>query len=125
MSPVLAREDAPPVYGDKVDLLAYVDGDGQARRITTAEGWRRHSEHILASMQLVMGELPAASRKVPLDVRLHEEVRLPKFTRKKITFAVEKGDRVPAYLLVPHDLKGKTPAMLCLHQTTRIGKDEP
>ncbi|MBL7223721.1 MAG: alpha/beta fold hydrolase [Candidatus Brocadiae bacterium] len=73
-------------------------------------------------MQLVMGELPAASRKVPLDVRLHEEVRLPKFTRKKITFAVEKGDRVPAYLLIPHGLVGRAPAMLCLHPTSRLGK---
>ena len=122
VAPVLARENAPPVYGDKVDLLAYVDGDGQAHRITTAEGWRRRREHILASMQLVMGELPAASRKVPLDVRLHEEVRLPKFTRKKITFAVEKGDRVPAYLLIPHGLVGRAPAMLCLHPTSRLGK---
>jgi pimeloyl-ACP methyl ester carboxylesterase len=50
---------------------------------------------------------------------------LPKFVRKKITFASEKDDRVPAYLFIPNDLKGKAPAMLCLHQTTSIGKAEP
>ena len=43
---------------------------------------------------------------------------------KKITFASEPGDRVPAWLLVPKELKGST-AMLCLHQTVKIGKDEP
>ncbi len=122
VAPALAREDAPPFYRDKMDLLAYVDGDGRTRRITTAEAWRRRREHILASMQLVMGKLPDASRKVPLDVQTHEEAKLPKFTRKKITFAVEKGDRVPAYLLIPNGLAGRAPAMLCLHPTSSIGK---
>ncbi len=50
---------------------------------------------------------------------------LGKVVRKKITFAVEKDDRVSAYLLIPRERKGKVPAMLCLHQTTRIGKGEP
>src|SRR5205085_7435538 len=47
------------------------------------------------------------------------------FRRQKLTFAVEKGDRVPAYLFLPSDGKEKKPAVLCLHQTTRIGKGEP
>lgn len=76
-------------------------------------------------MQIVMGPLPDDSRKVPLDIKIEEEVRLEKFTRKKLTFAVEKGDRVPAYLLIPHERAGKVPAVLCLHQTINIGKAEP
>jgi dienelactone hydrolase len=76
-------------------------------------------------MQVVMGPLPDDSHKIPLDVKLEEEVRLEKFTRKKLTFAVEKGDRVPAYLLIPHERPGKVPAILCLHQTIAIGKGEP
>jgi dienelactone hydrolase len=80
---------------------------------------------ILKRMQIVMGPLPDESRKVPLDVKIEEEVRLEKFTRKKLTFAAEKGDRVPAYLLIPHERLGKAPAVLCLHQTIAIGKGEP
>jgi dienelactone hydrolase len=45
--------------------------------------------------------------------------------RKKLTYAAEKGDRVPAYLLIPLERKGKLPAVLCLHQTVAIGKGEP
>ena len=37
----------------------------------------------------------------------------------------EKGDRVPAYLLIPHQREGKLPAMVCLPQTIASGKDEP
>jgi dienelactone hydrolase len=41
-----------------------------------------------------------------------------------VRFTSEVGDRVPAWLLIPN-VSGKAPAMLCLHQTTGIGKDEP
>jgi dienelactone hydrolase len=54
------------------------------------------------------------------------------FVRKKITFAVEPGDRVPAWLLMPEGpapgaagTGPRRPAVLCLHQTVSIGKDEP
>jgi dienelactone hydrolase len=87
--------------------------------------WAKEREQILADMQLVMGPLPDVSRKVALDVRIVEEVRTPHFVRKKLTFAAEPGDRVPAYLLVPVGAKGKLPAVLCLHQTIALGKGEP
>src|SRR5204863_5457885 len=54
-----------------------------------------------------------------------EEVTLAKCVRKKISFAVEKDDRLTAYLLIPKERKDKSPGMLCLHQTTAIGKGEP
>jgi hypothetical protein len=37
----------------------------------------------------------------------------------------EEGDRVPAFLFLPRGVQGKVPAILCLHQTTGIGKGEP
>lgn len=75
-------------------------------------------------MERAMGPLPGAGRKVPLDVSMVSEEKLDGYVRRKITFAVEKGDRVPAWLLVPNGAK-RAPAMLCLHQTIGIGKDEP
>jgi dienelactone hydrolase len=76
-------------------------------------------------MQEVMGKLPDAKGKVPLDVKVLREVKVGRYVRKKITFAAEKDDRVPAWLLIPAGGKGKRPAVLCLHQTVAIGKDEP
>src|SRR5579859_4794146 len=75
-------------------------------------------------MEQVMGPLPGKDRLVPLDVKILEETKLDKYTRIKLTYAAEKGDRVPAYLLIPNERKGKLPAMLCLHQTINIGKAE-
>lgn len=82
---------------------------------------------ILKRMQEVMGSLPGPERKVPLDPKIVSEEKLDGYVRRKVTFAVEKGDRVPAWLLIPATEEGhaKLPAMLCLHQTIAIGKDEP
>src|SRR5439155_9172242 len=79
----------------------------------------------LTRMQEVMGPLPDAKRRVPLDVQITETVETEKFVRKKLTFAAEPGDRVPAYLFLPKGAAGKRPAILSLHQTTKAGKAEP
>ena len=81
---------------------------------------------LLKKLELVMGPLPGDTRKVPLDVKAISEEKLEGYIRRKITFAVEDNDRVPAWLLIPDAAKtAPRPAMLCLHQTIKIGKDEP
>jgi dienelactone hydrolase len=82
-------------------------------------------EQILAKMQEVMGPLPGSARKVPPDLQVSETEEFEGYTRRKIDFAVEKGDRLPAYLLLPRGVKGRAPAVLCLHQTVKIGKGSP
>ncbi|MBM4081428.1 MAG: acetylxylan esterase, partial [Planctomycetes bacterium] len=125
MHTLLAQE--PPFYPDHSKLLVYRDAAGAERPVKTAADWAKRRAHILANMQLVMGSLPDASPPRRIDVQVTEEVALAKFVRKKITFASEKDDRVPAYLFIPQSAirNPKCPAVLCLHQTTKIGKGEP
>lgn len=115
----------PPFYADKLNLLIRRDGEGKDHSIKNAADWQKRRQHILANMQVVMGPLPDTSRKVPLDMKTLETQDLKHSVRKKITFAVEKGDRVPAYLFIPKERKGKVAGILCLHQTVGIGKGEP
>jgi dienelactone hydrolase len=122
---VLAIHSGPPSYPDKTKLLVLRDADGKAHPVRTAADWAKRRQHILAAMQRVMGPLPDDGHKVPLDVKITEAVELPNYVRKKLTFAVEKDDPVPAYLLMPKKRTGKLPAVLVLHQTIAIGKDEP
>ncbi|MFT3881844.1 MAG: acetylxylan esterase [Gemmatales bacterium] len=60
-----------------------------------------------------------------LDVRTEGEETVGTVIRRKITYLTSDGDRVPAYLLMPTKPSVKLPAVLCLHQTTKIGKGEP
>ena len=112
----------PPSYADRMNLLTYIAADGKQHPVTTPAQWERRRRHVVASMQLVMGQLPDASRRVPLDVRTLDTVERPGHTRKTIAFAAEKGDRVPACLLLPKGVRGKAPAVLCLHPTSPLGK---
>lgn len=121
----MARQDKPPFYADKTKLLVYIDGDGKEQPISAAADWPRRRAHILANLQLVMGPMPSDDRKVPPDVQVYDEIKMQRYVRKTISFASEAGDRVPALLLIPQELKGRAAAMLCLHQTTSIGKLEP
>jgi dienelactone hydrolase len=114
-----------PFYPDKTKLLLYRDAGGAEHPVRTAAEWEMRREHILANMQQVMGPLPDRSHQVPLDISIKEEQTTNRYLRRKISFAVEENDRVPAYLLIPRDRRGKLPAVLCLHQTVRIGKGEP
>lgn len=122
---VPAAEQRPPFYEDKMNLLVYVDADGKERAITNAEEWAKRRAHILANMEEVMGPLPDRSNLPALEMETVATEDLGDVIRKRVTFVSEPGDRVPAYLLVPKGLNGKAPAMLCLHQTTKIGKGEP
>ena len=114
-----------PCYHDRQSLLAYIDDLGEEPPVLGSDGWRRRRSHILSNMQQVMGDLPGPGRRVPLDVEIEEEETFAASRRKRITFGVEDGDRVPSYLFVPTDLKRRAPAILCLHQTTKMGKGEP
>ena len=76
-------------------------------------------------MESIMGTLPGNQRRVPVDVRIEEEMREEKYVRRLITFQSEPGSRTPAYLCIPHeafDGQKRVPAVLCLHPTdNRVG----
>jgi dienelactone hydrolase len=71
-------------------------------------------------MQQVMGTLPGAEKRCPLDVHIDEEVDCGSYVRRRISYASEPGGRVPAYLLIPKSAlagQAKAAAVLCLHPT--------
>ena len=123
----LATDPTVVAYPDHSKLLVVRDAAGNERPVKTKDDWAERVAHVKANMQLVMGPLPDASRRVPLDVEVVSEEKTAKYLRRKVKFTPEPDDRVPAWLLIPNELptSGKTAAMLCLHQTTGIGKNEP
>jgi acetyl esterase/lipase len=116
---------ATPAYPDHTRLLIVRDSAGTETTVRTPADWQVRRAHILANLQAVMGTLPGGERRVPLDVKLTAEVDEPAYLRRKIDYASEPADRVPAWLLIPKGERTCRPAMICLHQTVAIGKDEP
>ncbi len=115
-----------PVYEEHLDLTYYLDRFGQRRKIASTADWNVRRQHVLSSMQRVMGQLPGESCSVPLDVKVLEEKTTGKLIRRKLSFQSDPYDRVTAWLLIPVEAKDKkNPTVLCLHQTFPQGKDEP
>jgi dienelactone hydrolase len=116
-----------PAYPDHSNLLVIRDSAGAETQVVDRATWRVRRAHILGYLQEVMGPVPGGERRVPLDVKVIEEHFEPSYIRRKISYASEPADRVPAWLLIPTSRKpgDRLPAMLCLHQTVSIGKDEP
>lgn len=134
---VISYADGPPVgrfepkprpihYPDHTDLTHYRDREGKSYPIASVKNWETRRRHLIENLQRVMGPLPSPLHRVPLDVRIVEEKRIGTLIRRKLTFQSDPIGRVPAYLFVPAERPTKPRhAMLCLHQTTAVGKDEP
>ena len=125
---VFAQSSDPksPTFAEHQDVRYYLDAGGQRVPIKTVADWEIRRRHVLANMQTVMGPLPGNEKRVPLDVQTVDEVRVGNLTQRKITYQTEPHDRVSAFLFLPDAASTeKRPAILCLHQTTNIGKDEP
>ena len=73
------------------------------------EAWRKKMH---ATVVDLLGEMPDP---IPLEVTWEEEKKFDKFTRHKIYVRGELNYRIPVYYFVPHNLKKKTPAIVCLH----------
>ncbi|MBL8215013.1 MAG: alpha/beta fold hydrolase [Bryobacterales bacterium] len=119
---VSAQSNTPPAYPDKHDLLYYLDAAGVRQPVTDRKSWELRRTSILDRMQQVMGPLPY--QPLPPRFEVLDEAKESTYLRRKIRYISEGEDWVPAWLLLPGNAK-KAPAVLCLHQTTRIGKDEP
>ena len=122
---MLATAGTAPRYSDHQDLMYWLDENGTRHEVRTKEEWLKRREHILEAVQLVMGEMPK-QEKVLLEMKQEEETAVGELRRLKISYRSDAKTRVGAYLFIPPLAEGrKAPAILCLHQTTSIGKMEP
>jgi hypothetical protein len=128
-----------------LEPLLLLDGNSSRNAKSPAE-YASRRDAIQYAMQTVMGDAPDPSRRVPLDIQIQSREETPDYTRIKLTYAAEPGDRVPALLLVPKKVTldatglggtvanrdksntnnrgfgGRLSAMLCLHPTNPDGK---
>jgi dienelactone hydrolase len=122
----VAPDSPTPAYREHQDLSYYLDAEGIRHPVRSIADWNIRRAQILTQMQAVMGPLPRPDRPMPLDVRTLESVSLGAIIRRKVDYHTDSlGRRVSAYLFVPAGATGKQPAVLCLHQTVKIGKEEP
>lgn len=108
------------------NLLVYREATGATGPVRTTADWPQRRAEIVRGMETVMGAYPGATspKRVPLDVRIEEEIDRDTYVLRRITYQSEPGSRTPAFLCIPKAaLTANTassrafPAVLCLHPT--------
>jgi hypothetical protein len=124
---VSAQPPALPSYHDHSKLLVVRDSAGQETAVKSISDWNVRRAHIISNFEKVAGKLPGGERRVPLDLKIDSSDDKGAFTRHHVNYAVEPGDRATAWLLVPKNIAPgeKRAGIVAIHQTTKIGKDEP
>lgn len=118
-----AAENLPPVGMprlERTNLLVYRDVAGNVQRVKSPKDWQQRRAEIVRGMERVMGVLPGAAKRCPLEMKIEEETDCGTYVRQFITYESEPGGRVPAYLLIPKGAlsgKKKVPGIICPHPT--------
>jgi dienelactone hydrolase len=84
--------------------------------------WERKRKDIAARLFDVIGEAPVQRR--TRGIEKLEKVGFKAYCRERIRYMVGDGDPVSAYLLIPEKREDPAPAVLAMHQTVAVGKDE-
>jgi dienelactone hydrolase len=115
-----------PFYADKQRLLSYLDGAGKEHPVRTRADWARRRLHILENFEKVAGPLPDVfARGEILGAPGIDGEDVGSLFRGDVKIRSEGGDAIPAVVFIPKGREGRLPAVLCLHQTTPLGKKEP
>lgn len=76
------------------------------------------------TLSKLIGSFPT---KADLNAKVIESKDCGSYIREKVEYSSESGDRIPAYILIPKNLKGPTPVIFCHHQHAgnfTLGKSE-
>lgn len=104
VQPVLLREmDSRPSAGLWKEALS-------------PAAWPGIRARIMAGVLKVLGPFP--TEKVALSPEIISKQDMGDYERWKVSLAVQPGDRMPAYLLVPKGIEGRRPAIVCFYGTT-------
>jgi glucuronyl esterase-like protein len=108
----------PKIAGEQSGKAELIELAPREQRAWPAR--RRAFEEVIAPF---LGEAP--EEKPPLLAETLEQFAEGGFTRRKVRYQSEPGEWIPAYLLIPQNRRGRSPAVLCPHQTTQAGKNSP
>jgi dienelactone hydrolase len=91
--------------------------------VNNAAEWAGMRARIERRVLRILGPFPRS--RAPLEPAVLAQRHARHYTRSKVSYQVETGERVPAWLFIPDPEPKRAPAILCPHQTVPQGKDEP
>ena len=112
---------------DRENLLQFRAAPDHVAPVKSVANWQQRRAEIVGGMQAIMGPLPGAAKRVPLDVEVVRETDCGTYVRREILYTAEPGSRVPAFLLVPKAVLAGTvrPGVLAAMPTNAAEGNRP
>ena len=110
--PTVARTE----QAGKAELIDLVGAESSRAQ------WQRKRVETRGRLDAFLGKPPTSK---PRQVRNISETNRDDHIVRKLEYETEPGEFVPSILLIPKNIKARTPVVICPHQTTQAGKNEP
>lgn len=91
-------------------------------KLKSPSDWSEMRGKIEAAIREILGAIP--KERAELQLKTVDEVEFRGYTRRRVNYFVDSWDRISAWLFIP-DGKDEAPGILCCHQQSPQGKDEP
>ena len=91
--------------------------------ISTSDEWEQKAEALRELYYSTLGTEPY-SNDIDLNIEITGETDHGDYIEKTVTYNVSPDERIEACMFVPAGISGKTPGVLCLHQTIDMGKQQ-
>ena len=91
-------------------------------KLADAERWHIKANALRELFAQTLGVEPPIA--CPLAPEVISEEDCGSYVKRRVSYAVEPDERVAAWLLIPKPCQRKHPAVLCIHPTTPLGKEQ-
>lgn len=120
----IAKASRPRIVTEQTGKAELTDLLSRSReKIATPEQWKSQRTALKGVIEVFLGAPPKS--KPPAQAKVIEETSRGNHTVRRLAFQSEEGEFVPALLLVPRNIAGRAPVVICPHQTTQEAKREP
>ncbi|MSS72934.1 MAG: hypothetical protein EXS64_15795 [Candidatus Latescibacteria bacterium] len=102
--------------------LTLGSGPSRIEKIATVEEWKIKAGALREVFLQTLGHAPAIS--CPLSPEVIDEVDCGDHLRRRVAYSLEPDEKISAYVLIPRDRQGRMPAVLSIHGTTPLGKEQ-
>lgn len=98
-------------------------GNSEVVPLSSLDEWERKAAALRELFRLTLGQEPYR-RDIDLEIQVTGEIDCGDYIRRSIAYNTGPNERITAYMLIPATASGRTPAVLCLHQTIGMGKEQ-
>jgi len=91
--------------------------------VSSVDEWEQKAAALKELYGMTLGRAPY-THAIDFDIDVSGETDCGDYVKRDVVYNTGPHERITAYMLIPKSAVGRTPAVLCLHQTIGMGKEQ-